>query len=281
MSCSEEMELVRVAAMHPTRLSATNIFGEPFYITDGKSFAHLYDLYFKKRTYSFRCKNHSPFIIDCGANIGVGIKWWKQEFPSARVLAFEADPDLFQILTRNCAHLPGVELVNAAVWDGDGTLPFSAKGGEGGHVAELCAAPAEGATIAVRSARFRNLLGEHCDLLKMDIEGAEARVIRDCANALAMVDRVFVEFHSFFDREQYLGETITHLENAGFRIHANVELPSPQPFQELLEFNQKDLRLDLFCFREPVRPTRRVIGTCMPGEPQHSHTSSKSQAPFF
>jgi precorrin-6B methylase 2 len=53
------------------------------------------------RVYHFRLNNEHPFIIDCGANYGVSVTWFKQFSPNARITAVEADPNIFAILKRN------------------------------------------------------------------------------------------------------------------------------------------------------------------------------------
>jgi FkbM family methyltransferase len=246
----EDQELARLSALPSGQPTTTNIFGWPFYIPDGGSFAHLYDLYFKKRVFDFTSRDHNLYVIDCGANIGVSVSWWKKRYPDAQVLAFEADPDIFQLLQRNCGGLPGVRLLNAAVWDKEGEIPFLAEGGEDGHVAELSDRPRPEIIRSVPCVRLRPFLAQKCDFLKMDIEGAEVAVIRDCADALQNVARTFVEYHSFVEKKQSLGETISLLENAGFRLHFHSELPAPQPFLKRRVINEKDLHLDVFAFRE-------------------------------
>jgi FkbM family methyltransferase len=249
-----DQELSRLRKLPEGEPNVTNIFGWPFHTLGGRSFAHLYDLFFRKEFYSFKCSTDTPYIIDCGANVGVSVVWWKTKYPRARVLAFEADPKIFRLLQINCGHLDGVDLINAALWNEDGKIGFAALGGEGGHVA----APSANST-SVRSVpcvRLRSFLQEKCDLLKMDIEGAEVEVIRDSVDVLNRVDRAFIEYHSFAKRSQFLGETIARLEAVGFRLYVHTELPSARPFEELVVFNDKDLHLDLFCYRETTRPCR-------------------------
>jgi len=255
----EDQELARLAALPSGQPTTTEIFGWPFYIPDGRSFVHLYDLYFRKQIFDFIPSDHDLYVIDCGANIGVTVSWWKKRYPDAEVLAFEADPDIFRVLERNCGAFPGVRLLNAAVWDKEGEIPFIAKGGEGGHIAELSDRSRREMIVSVPSVRLRSFLSRKCDFLKMDIEGAEVAVIRDCADVLQNVARTFVEYHSFVEKKQSLGETIAILEKAGFRLHIHTELPSSRPFDELVVFNEKDLRLDLFGFRDETKPKQDVV----------------------
>jgi FkbM family methyltransferase len=252
-----ELQRIRKA---PGGRTTTEIFGRTFQIIDANSFCGLYESLFRRKLYDFETKTKEPYIIDCGANVGVSVMWWKTRFPNARVLAFEADPEIFKVLEKNCGGLPGVKLVNAAVWDREGEATFLAKSSEGGHLADFAKA-GEGAPVRkVKCARLRDHLTEKCEFLKVDIEGAEAEVVRDCADSLGKTSRIFVEHHSFVGREQHLGETISILERAGFRVHAHVELPSPTPYSELLQFNEKDLRVALFCFRPEAAPQVKMLG---------------------
>jgi FkbM family methyltransferase len=237
----------------PGQKAVTNIFGRPFQVVEGSSFAHLYQVFFQSGLYDFECSLDSPYIIDCGANIGVSVMWWKTRFPNAKVIAFEADPQIFQILQMNCAHLGNVQMINAAVWDKEGELPFTLKGDLGGHMAEFGQSAGHN-TVKVPCLRLRSFLADKCSFLKMDIEGAETEVLRDCAQELKNVDRAFIEYHSFVGRPQFLAQTVSVLEAAGFRLHVHTEMPSPRPFRELVIFNEKDVRLDLFCYRSSTRP---------------------------
>jgi FkbM family methyltransferase len=250
----EDEELARLAALPSGKPTITEIFGWPFYVPDSRSFIYLYDLYFKKRIFEFTPADRHLYVIDCGANIGVTVSWWKKRYPDAQILAFEADPDIFRVLQRNCGALPGVRLVNAAVWDREGEIRFLAKGGDSGQVAELSDRPRREMIRSVPCVRLRSFLTRKCDFLKMDIEGAEVAVIRDCADALKNVARTFVEHHSFLAKKQSLGETISALEKAGFRLHIQTELPSSRPFDELAVLGEIDLHLGLFGFRDEAKP---------------------------
>jgi FkbM family methyltransferase len=247
-----EAELKRLREMPRSKLATTMIFGWPFEIVDGQSFSDLYDTYFERQIYDFDADNDAPFIIDCGANVGITVTWFKIKYPNSRVVAFEADPAIFESLQKNCGHLKGVTLINAAVWDKEGEVPFAVKGGEGGHLAEFSSKHTPLVRM-VPCVRLRSLLCEKCDFLKLDIEGAEIAVVRDCVDVLRNVDRAFIEYHSFIDRPQRLGQTISSLELAGFRLHIHTEMPSPRPLRELAVLNEKDLRLDLYCFRETAQ----------------------------
>lgn len=62
-------------------------------------------------------------ILDIGSFDGGDAIRFKQRFPDARVVAFEADPDCFVTLSRNAKPF-GVECVHAAVCDRDGEVDW-------------------------------------------------------------------------------------------------------------------------------------------------------------
>src|SRR5688500_1422830 len=68
---------------------------------DGPSFAAMYDEIFRNEIYRFVSDSANPFVIDCGANIGISILYFKQVYPACRILAFEPDPAIFTYLSKN------------------------------------------------------------------------------------------------------------------------------------------------------------------------------------
>lgn len=244
-----DVEMARMKKIpHGTPVS-TNVFGGSFRAGDAMAFVEMYRAFFGRQAYRFLARNPSPLIIDGGANVGVGVLYWKSICPDARIIAFEPDPATFSDLQANCAALAGVTLRRAALWVENGTLTFKALGGVQGHLACLC--PREdGQNVNVPAVRLRDLLTEPVELLKLDIEGAEIDVLLDCADRLHLVDKLFVEYHSFVGSRQRLRDFFGVLEGAGYRIHATPELPAKQPFMNRPVVNNKDFRLNVFCLRE-------------------------------
>ena len=73
--------------------------------------------------------------------------------------------------------------------------------------------------VEVRGGRLSSYIQRPVDLLKIDIEGAEHRVIADLAEAgsLALVRRMIIEYHHHVEpTEDRLGEMLSRLEAAGF-----------------------------------------------------------------
>src|SRR5204863_8621938 len=114
-----------------------------------------------------------------------------------------------------------------AVWDSDESeLTFLSRGGEVGRLSQ------DGESdrgVAVKTCRLSPYLAEPVDLLKLDVEGAETVVLRECRHQLANVRNIILESHSFAGKEQEFAEHASTLASAGFRVHLHVLQPAPQP----------------------------------------------------
>ena len=145
----------------------------------------------------------SPLIIDCGANIGVSVLEWKYRWPMARVICFEPDPFAFELLRTNVDRndLPGVECIEAALADFDGSATLYGDLGRGADARGNSLRPSWGnransEMTEVRCTRLAPYLArEPVAFLKIDIEGAEELVLRDSSAALQSVEAAYVEVH--------------------------------------------------------------------------------------
>lgn len=193
--------------------------------------------------------NKSPYIIDCGANIGLSVLYFKKMYPDAKIMAIEADPVIFDVLKRNVtnAGLTDVELINAAVWDSAEQLSFRTEGGASGRIAMV---GDEHKMTSIRGVRLRDLLNKKVDLLKIDIEGAESRVIKDCTVNLINVDRIFLEYHSHHREPQILAGILEILQLAGFRYYLKEAYVPYAPFISCPTLDGMDLQLNIYAMRQ-------------------------------
>ena len=204
--------------------TSVRVDGRKTYFENPYHLAILYRDIFVDGVYDFETLNEKPVIIDCGANIGLSTIYFKQRHPGARVRSFEPDPDFAGILKKNVESwgLENVTVMESAVWSSEGTLRFQQDQGLGGHLAD--------GGIEVRTERLKDYLSEPVDFLKIDIEGAELEVLRDCKDALGNVRRLFVESHTYAGQEQTLDEILEILRMAGYRYWIQRTEGPPRPF---------------------------------------------------
>jgi FkbM family methyltransferase len=213
------------------------------------------DELFVEEVYRFTSVNTAPYIIDCGANIGLSIIYFKKLFPLARIVAFEPDKDLFRTLNENIEQFKfeNVQVVNKGVWSEETTLSFLAEGTLGGKVIEP-AGPSEAGVISIPTVKLKDYLHEKVEFLKIDIEGAEYEVLIDCAAALKNVELLFVEYHSSPEKPQRLDEILAVIAQAGFRYHIKAASRGMTfPFIDNPKQTWFDLQLNIFCYRPESR----------------------------
>lgn len=245
----EVRELRRLGGLPRHVPTETKLLGPVLKLVDGPSFTSQYDALFRKQECKFRSQNRAPTVIDCGANVGVSCLYWKSLYPEARITAFEPDPVVYATLKANLDAFGYSDVValQKAAWIEDTQLEFWSEGADGGRISDLTDTKKD--LVKVDALRLRNFLNQEIDLLKIDIEGAEIDVVRDCADALASVKHICVEYHSFTGRPQRLDELMATLAQAGFRLQLRTELVSEQPFVHSLSHSGMDLQLQIFGVR--------------------------------
>jgi FkbM family methyltransferase len=234
-----------------TKTSAV-IDGYKLIIPDSASFLFMYDEIFREEIYKFKTKNQTPYIIDGGANIGLASIYFKKLYPNAEIVAFEPDTDIFTILKSNIKtfNFKGVKLINKGLWNTENYLSFKSEGADAGLLGEFDNTISEDNQVEVTS--LRPYLSKTVDFLKLDIEGAETVVLKDIAEDLDNVARIFVEYHSFVGQEQSLNEIIEILTKSKFRIYMSIPGNNAikSPFMGLTNYNNMDFQLNIFGFKQ-------------------------------
>lgn len=139
-----------------------------------------------------------PVVIDGGANIGVFSALVLSLCESATVHAIEASPDTFAWLRRNQRANPDLEWHphHFALWDDANGVEFEEAAAS---TARRVSAGHTGVRVPTRTLDefVASVLppGRRVDLCKLDIEGAEERVLAASRTALRMVDHLIVEVH--------------------------------------------------------------------------------------
>lgn len=238
----------RAAARSPENATGeSRVLGQPVAYADGRAFLYSVREIFKDEVYRFNAKTATPRIIDAGANIGLSVRYFKRMYPQATVVAYEPDTAVFRILQRNTADLPGVELRQTAAWVEDTELSFFSDTRLAGSLG--LDYWGDGNVIKVKAERLRDELARApVDFLKIDIEGAENKVMFDIEDQLDRVDHLFFEYHSTAGEAQRLGDLLNLVSRHGFRYTINAPHGSPLPFVEPVRKGY-DLQLNVFCVR--------------------------------
>ena len=231
-------------------IAKSKLFGKEILRTNTFWYVHSVLELFNDEVYKFESANQHPVIIDCGTNIGLSLIYFKKLFPFSKILGFEADPNLFNVCQKNLDtfKLSDIQLVNAAVWDKEGVVKFKLDNSLGGKISDNTSGEN---LIEIKTVKLSHYLGKKIDFLKIDIEGAEYEVLKECQDHLNNVERLFVEYHSNLHSEQLLDELLEIFKKAGFRYY--IEEASDvmrYPFTEHTSLqNGFDLQLNISCYR--------------------------------
>lgn len=206
---------------------------------------------FVNEFYKFRTNKDRPKIIDCGSYIGTSILYFKVNYPNALVLGFEPDEKNYSILKLNFDNwnFSDTNIMNAAIWIKNGSISFKSVGNMSSKIETDT--NENNNKENVKCVRLKDFLNEEIDFLKIDIEGAEYSVLRDCSDELKNVKNLFVEYHGKYDEMFKLNEILEILVKNGFKyyIKEGISVYS-KPFWDKNKIGDYDMLLNIFAFRD-------------------------------
>jgi len=164
-------------------------------------------------------------VIDVGANVGNFIKAAKYVFPNAKIYAFEPVSHLYNKIK----NIPSVTAFNIGLWDKNKTdfFYYNLKSQDDGsflkptyEYEEFSKTVNQTKKIKFTLKRFDSLnlsITRPC-LLKIDVEGAEDRVLAGFGNRLKEVDIIQMEwfFKNLHKDQMKISKVMLNLEKFGF-----------------------------------------------------------------
>lgn len=247
LELSEE-ELERIRKIPRFTKGQTQLAGNAFYFIDSASFLSSYMEISDREFYRFESKNESPRILDCGANIGLSTIFFKKLHPNSHITCFEADSAIVCTLNQNIKSFgfTDIEVQEVALWDTKGEIRFFPDGADGGRVDEN---PPTIESTKVKTETLSTYLHSEVDLLKIDIEGAEIAVLKECSDHLHNVNHLFVEYHCKKNDEIHLSRLIAILEENDFRLYIEPGTKILHPFVHRHCYNEMEILLNIFAYK--------------------------------
>lgn len=204
----------------PVRLRVRQLGGHPIWVRPGTSDLQVVRDTFLERYHLPPAELTEPRLIwDLGSYIGTTMAHMCHLYPTARVVGVEMRPESANMCRLNTAAWNDrCRVVRAAVWPHDGIVEFSTTPGKewADHVS--------GRGHPVRAISLNSLLeSEPVDFLKMDIEGAELRVLRENTEWAAHVRCIKVEIHGDEDTPE---QCLRQLRVLGFEARLDDQHPA-------------------------------------------------------
>ena len=151
-----------------------------------------------------------PRIVwDLGSNIGLSMAHMATLYPEARIVGIELDGPNAELCRRNIAPWADrCELIHAAVWTEETEVSYAhVEGSEVAYRVGETPSTATAETRTTRSLTLNSLLERYgpddvIDFVKMDIEGAEEKVLGEATEWTSRVRSMKVEVHEPYPVEE-------------------------------------------------------------------------------
>lgn len=159
-------------------------------------------------------------IWDLGSNIGLTVSLYACQFPNAHITGVELDPSNAALARRNTAAFGSrCEIRVGAVWVEDGLVNYEISYGReyGAHIRDSRSTQGQNAIAQAWSLNTLLKNETQIDYVKMDIEGAEARVLRERTEWASRVDCIKVECHGNYS----IHDATTDLLALGFGVQSS------------------------------------------------------------
>lgn len=213
-----------------------------------EEFERIYEDVFRRNEYPFKTSKESPFILDCGSHIGITILYFKKLYPTARIIAFDPNPRTLELLKLNIRQnrLDNVEIMNVAISNNDGQEDFYLENKDekeptwGDSLAQnKWYNPEKGVVVKVRTVKLSDFIKEGVDLIKLDVEGTEEKIIREIEPKMNLVQKIFMEYHGSSSNpdndELRIIDILRKNEfdikvNQGWKFIAESEIERPDPY---------------------------------------------------
>jgi FkbM family methyltransferase len=187
-----------------------NVRGALYVRLGTSDFWVLEELFLEHEYHPFFAHDAEPVktILDLGANVGLSVRLWLGHYPDARIVAVEPDAKNIAMALRNTKGRGGVSLVRACVAGRPRMVALDRSALEWQIKLSDADANAAGAdlveALTVPQLLERFAIDGAIDLLKCDIEGAEAEVFANCSPWIERVRELVVELHAPYTEENLL-----------------------------------------------------------------------------
>lgn len=141
-------------------------------------------------------KGDIPLIIDCGANIGLSVKYFQSEFACSHTVAVEISSENCGQIRKNVGQNTNVSVLNKAIASSNGRLSLIDPGlGHNAFRTEVCEdGKLEGITVPAILDMFDD---KKPFIIKIDIEGGEVELFSKNTEWLSEFALIIVELHDW------------------------------------------------------------------------------------
>jgi FkbM family methyltransferase len=170
----------------------------PFYMRLGTTDWDTFTVTFLLDEYGFVCK-HLPklrTIVDLGANIGDSVRYFADAYDEGKILAIEPDADNYKMCKKNVERINTSDRIRCKqcfVGARSGYSGIDRSKGEWSYTMNRTATAEERIPVVTISDLMQEFGFNEIDLLKCDIEGAEAELFHECSGWIFQIHHLAIE----------------------------------------------------------------------------------------
>ncbi len=158
---------------------------------------------FIQRAYNVNIPFIPNNILDAGANNGLSSLYFAKKFPASKIISVEPDVENFEMLTLNNSAEKNVFCLNSALWNEKRTIKITSETANKDAIAVT--SDLDQTAIEINAYSINDILKMYnisgFDVVKMDIEGSEAKVFSNNIEWLKDVRILIIELHDWYDNE--------------------------------------------------------------------------------
>ena len=202
---------------------------------------YLFEEIFLQEEYYFQPSTQSPVILDCGANVGMSVLYFKWKYPDSRIVAFEPNPNSFDLLKKNIVdnRLKDVEIHNLGLFDQETSIPFYIDNNLSTLMGSIIPERGGNNKLEVHAKKLSQFIKKFgkVDLVKMDVEGAEENILNDLVESgcLGDVKEYIIEYHlNLGSSNSKLSSFLARFETHGYNYNIRANFKRTRSFQDVL-----------------------------------------------
>lgn len=193
--------ILKLAMAPKNKVTKIELIGiqHPFFIRTKTSDEYVFRSIFIEDQYQLENSFVPETIFDCGANIGLAAVYFGIQFPDAKIICIEPEPQNLSILRKNIQPYPNISVIPKALWSHPTQIVIENNGLDnwGFTVREAIEPTKETIPTTSINEVLSNLREVGTLLLKIDIEGSEKKVLEavDAKEWLEKCNVLIIELH--------------------------------------------------------------------------------------
>jgi FkbM family methyltransferase len=175
---------------------------------------------FTNDAYYFETDNPTPYIVDVGTYVGISLLYFKNLYPNSKIVCFEPNPIAYDLLEENILinDLKNVDIHNTAIWTQNGlkNLYLDKSNLErfsvGSFNKDCWNGSVPSQKIEVKTEILSKYINKPVDLLKLDVEGSEQRILSNIQEDFKNIKNIIFEYHP--TKEQNIDKIVNLLSKS-------------------------------------------------------------------